>query len=120
MSSIFSDDALHPGRDPNDSSWQILRRPHDWANATFHATVYDPARMVIELEPRGLAPGPDGCDECSPGTMTYRCDPDRDLVLAGPCGCELAPLLHFGGSGTTTGRLRRPSAVALDDRGLLY
>ncbi len=120
MTSIFSDDALHPGRDPNDASWKILRRPHDWAGAVLHDAIYDPGRMVIELAPRGLAPGPDGCDECSPGRMTYRCDPDRHVVLAGPCGCELAPLPRFGGHGTATGRLRRPSGLAIDERGLLY
>lgn len=120
MSSIFSDDALHPGRDPNDSSWKILRRPHDWAGATFRDAVYDRARMVIELAPRGLAAGDTGCDTCGPDGMRYRSDPDRDRVLAGPCGCELSPIPHFGGRGTATGKLRRPTGVALDDRGRLY
>jgi phage tail-like protein len=120
MTSIFSDDALHPGRDPNDSSWKILRRPHDWQGAILRDTKYDAGRMVIELAPRGLGPGDDSCGECTPGEMTYRCDPERHVVLAGPCGCELRPLPHLGGYGTATGRLRRPTAVAVDDRGLLY
>jgi phage tail-like protein len=120
MSSIFSDGALHPGRDPNDSSWKILRSSHDWATAQFRNAVYDPARQVIELAPRGLAPGVTGpLEVCDSHGNCYRSDPDHDVVLGGCAPC-LVPIMHFGGRGTATGRLRRPLGLALDDRGFLY
>lgn len=122
MSSVFSDDALHPGRDPNDSSWQIVRRPSDWATAKFTDAVYDAARMVVELAPRELAPNAAGAvDVTAPDGTLYRCDPDGDRVLRrGPCDAEFTPIHGFGGRGTSTGRLRRPCGLALDDRGWLY
>ena len=118
MSSIFSDDALHPGRDPNDSSWQILRRKREWdnAHAQYTNTVYDDGRRVIELAPLGLAPGPGG-PACvtAPDGIQYCCD--GDTVVRGACGVYAT---LFGGHGSATGQLDHPSALAFDDRGLLY
>ncbi|MCW5801161.1 MAG: hypothetical protein KIT31_02015 [Deltaproteobacteria bacterium] len=120
MSSIFADGALHPGRDANDASWVILRSPHDWRTAEFRDAAYDAGRRVIELAPRALD-GEGPCEVVADDGTTYRSDPGADRVLRrGPCDRDFVPLAGIGGRGTTTGRLRRPRGLALDDRGLLY
>jgi phage tail-like protein len=112
MSSIFTDGALHPGRDANDAWWVVVRRAEDWGTAMTGAH-FDPSRDVVELAPAALAPGDGG-----PATITgpdgtiYRADPIAGVVTRqGPCETAAVPIA-WG--------LRDPSALALDDRGWLY
>lgn len=119
MSSIFSDDALHPGRDPNDSSWQILRRQREWekAHAVYTGTLFDAGRRAIELTPLGLAPGPVGGPTCvtAPDGIEYCIS--GDTIVSGACR-TYSP--WFGRRGHATGELDGPTALAIDDRGLVY
>ena len=81
MSSIFSDGALHPGRDPNDSSWQLVRTAHDWADARFAETLFDSERGIVELEPRMYAPWPDGNACLTDERFRYVADRPNHRVL---------------------------------------
>ncbi|MEO8553485.1 MAG: hypothetical protein ABI678_26105, partial [Kofleriaceae bacterium] len=118
MSSIFSDGALHPGRDPNDAVWMVLRRAEDWAAAQLVDVVFDPARTALMLQPGPLSgddagscvTGPDGTEYCS--------DPINDRVRRKP-PCQDWQLF-VGARGFETGKLVKPLGLALDPRrGLL-
>lgn len=126
MSSIFSDGALHPGRDPNDSWWIGVRRPEEWGTDPRPGgednTHYDPTRMVLELAPAPWAPGsgPQPSATAADGTI-YTLDPIGGFVLRQrPCDPAPLPLPGVGGTGWMTGCFCNPCALALDDAGLLY
>jgi phage tail-like protein len=124
MTSIFSDGSLHPGRDANDAWWIVVRTPEDWgADPRPDATRYDPSRRVLELLPRALAEG-DGVTPSvvGPDGTRYTADPTCDRILVEPpcAGQSAVPLPGVGGSGWEVGRLARPVAIAIDERGWLY
>lgn len=123
MSSIFSDGALHPGRDPNDAWWIVVRRPDDWGvDPRPDATAYDATRMVLELAPLPLAPGDEvAAIAIGPDGTRYTLDAIGGRVLVQPpCDVAPTPLRGVGGVGREVGRLGRPVAIAVDERGWLY
>lgn len=130
MSSIFSDGALHPGRDANDAWWIVVRRPDDWgvdpeAGETAprpDRTRYDVSRMVLELAPLPLAASSIAPPEVSaPDGTRYVLDAANSQILRQrACDPEPAPLPGVGGPGWMTGCFCRPAALALDERGWLY
>ncbi len=114
MTSVFSDGALHPGRDANDSAWIVLRRPEDWAGATLTDVIVDPGVPALVLRP-APAQGLGAVEiEDLDGTR-YRVDADADAVWRRH-GCDAAWALFVGTTGTETGKLRRPLGLALDSR----
>jgi phage tail-like protein len=122
MTSIFTDGALHPGRDANDAAWLVVRTPHDWAGAVLTDVVVDPAPAVM-LAPRPLAAGEgDGAlvaEVVTADGTRFRAEPDADRVMRRRV-CDPGWTVFVGGTGTATGALRRPVALALDERrGLL-
>ncbi|KYF86348.1 hypothetical protein BE20_29425 [Sorangium cellulosum] len=119
MTSIFSDGALHPGRDANESRWLVLRRPEDWASAALTNVVVDPVAPALVLAPAPLAIGPGSSEIAAEDGARYRSEPDAHLVLRrGPCDAAWTRLV--GARGTETGKLHRPLGLALDRaRGLL-
>jgi len=114
MSSIFSDGALHPGRDPNDAVWMVLRRAEDWASATMTDVVFDPARIALLLAPGPLSTDDTGTTVVGPDGCVYRSDPAGDRVLR-RCNCE-DWRLFVGARGFETGKLVHPLGLALDPR----
>lgn len=120
MSSIFSDGALHPGRDANDAWWIVVHRRDEWGNR-FDDTIFDGSRNTVELAPRPLAAGDVlGSVTDSDGTV-YRSDPATDTVTRQRT-CDATPIAlpFLGATGWATGKLRSPAGLALDDRGQLY
>ncbi|MEZ4399296.1 MAG: phage tail protein [Kofleriaceae bacterium] len=122
MTSIFSDGAVHPGRDPNDAWWIVVRRPDDWGvDPRPDATRYDPSRMVLELAPRPLVGGGGAATVTTVDGTRYTVDPiGCHVVVQLPCDLPAAPLREVGGPGREVGRLGRPVAIASDERGWLY
>lgn len=129
MSSIFSDGALHPGRDPSDAWWYVLHRPEDWdgpAGWPSWQAVYDGTRLVredevVELMPLPLAAAGAAYEVTGPdGTWYGSRTADDAVVMQGPC--DAAPIAVGGlrGSGDATGELRSPHGLALDEHGWLY
>ncbi len=118
MSSIFSDGALHPGRDANDAWWINVRRQEEWG-PLMDDVVFDASRNVVELAPLPLAAADLVNSVTDADGTVYRSDPARDLVTRQRT-CDAAPVDFFGGTGWATGCLRDPAGLALDDRGHLY
>lgn len=130
MSSIFSDGALHPGRDPNDAWWIVVRRPEDWGEdprpaAEYH-TRYDAQRFELSLEPLPMSSAEGGAQLApasvtAPDGTTYSVDAQHGRVLRRlSCDAQSEPLRGVGGLGSTAGRFCSPGGLALDERGLLY
>lgn len=118
MTSIFQDGALHPGRDPDDAWWIMVRRPEDWGprpGAYDRDVRYDASRMVLELAPAPLAAGPVTSNEVTaPDGTSYLADPKTGRLLGRRrCDDAFAPLPGLG-------VFDEPRALALDDRGWLY
>ncbi len=94
--SIFSDGALHPGRDANDAWWIVVRRPEEWKTdprpGGEDGARYDPSRMVLELAPHPLASGtlPPPAATTSDGTV-YIVDSVRGCILRRRT-CDPAPV----------------------------
>ena len=121
MTSIFTDQALHPGRDANDAWWIVVRRGEDWGeDRRPDATRFDPTREVLELAPGPLAdPGAVGTTATAPDGSVYAIVDGR-VVVRGPCDGEATPLAGLAGDGTAIGQLGEPVALAVDERGWLY
>ncbi len=55
MSTPIESDDLHVGRDPNDTTWLVVRYPNDWAPAVAppngENVYFDPLASVVELAP---------------------------------------------------------------------
>lgn len=126
MTSIFSDGALHPGRDANDAWWIVVRREEDWGTdprppGDYH-TRFDAGRNVLELAPLPLGEASLAPPEVSAEDGTrYVLDAIRHLVLRQrPCDAEPRPLPGIGGHGWITGRFSNPAAIAIDERGWIY
>jgi phage tail-like protein len=123
MSSIFTDGALHPGRDANEAWWIVVRRPDDWGvDPRPDATRYDPSRMVLELAPLPLAisAGRSASVVAADGTR-YTVDTIHDqIVRQGRCDATPTPMPGIGGTGWHLGHVSQPVALAVDERGWLY
>ena len=123
LSTLF--DRLRPGRDPNDTSWLILRRQADWRAGDATGLGYDAATGSLELAPlprpelaaTWLANAPvSGAD----GTA-YRVDTEGDMLWCkDTCDTDWRPVSGFGGTGFATGRLDTPVSVVLDAQGRLW
>ena len=126
MSSIFSDGALHPGRDANDAWWIVVRRPEEWGTDPRPGgevrTHYDPSRMVLELAAAPWAAGiaPPVSATASDGTV-YVLDPITNQIRRElPCDGGSTVLVGVGGRGWLPGQFCEPCGLALDPAGLLY
>src|SRR5688572_24097754 len=89
------------GRNPNNSSWLILRYKRDWSRG-LDGLIFDPSRNVVELEP--LANYPDQWSLQGPITdrkgNEYKVDPLQHRILRrNHCESEFEPLPCLGGLG---------------------
>ncbi|MGL4397983.1 MAG: phage tail protein [Hyphomicrobium sp.] len=118
-------DRLRPGIDANGSTWAILRYPQDWRAGRMTGLTLDLAESALRLAPAPLSPKLAGWYSTEAvmgaGGTLYRIDPASNrLLVKRACDVDFVPLPGFGGRGFATGRLNRPTSIAVDAHGRLY
>jgi len=120
------------GVEPSGATWAVVRYAQDWTwneadhrGARLTDLAFDESRRVLELVPRpasAATPAGPGAREVENEDGTrFRADPAADLVLRRRvCDAAFEPMPGFGGTGTATGRLCRPTGLAIGPRGYLY
>src|SRR5579871_865059 len=131
MTTPIQSDDFHIGRDPNNTTWVVVRYPEDWAKAIDDRVYFDPLASVLELAtaPSTAKLGPlCGLPFWLPlnpiidsAGNRYLAAATADLILLrAPGAGAFVQLGGIGGSGSAPGQLSFPAGLAVDALGRLY